>query len=247
MNKTLNVYTELDSVYDSRRGILQHLMVPEGKDPDEVRKAKADNLWDMHIADNYKKRTMDRFEHPLFGINKAKFEEAFAQRGLSHWMMYYPSNVMYRLLKNVLEMEGLEDKPISIKGIDLFVNVYPYPFDDQLKQSFISFCKTIFKGIVNVKVLDINPAEATAHFYKQFDYVFKYDVLMGKESKALMDSLKANPIPNTTFVVPDIEIKETEHFEGTVYDRLFALSIALAPAFKLIPARHNLYDYAEKA
>lgn len=243
MNKTLKVFTDLDSFYDSRRGILQHLLTPNFEGTDEERKLRADGLWDMHVAENYKNRRMDTFEYSFFDINREKYLAAYKERELSNWLMYYPSALSDKLVRLILDLEGLDDRPISIKGVELFVNIHPYAFDDEMVNEFISYCNTLFKGIVSVKTLNVPIADANAAFYGQFNYVFKYDLLLSEDGKIFMESLKDHPIPDTAFVVPDILVQEVDTFEGTISERIFALGVTLGAVMRLIPVRHDIYDY----
>ena len=244
MNRIIKIYTEADTLFDSRRGILQHLMTQHISE-DTKRKAEGDRLWDLHIAANYKNRRLDTFEFPHLGITREKFEKFYEQRAVSHWLMYYPTNFVKDLLPTVLDLEGLSDKPIDIKGIEVYVNTFPYLFDEELKQSFLDHCRSAFAGVVNVKLLDTDVREAGAGYYQQFDYVFKYDLLTSKHSKPFMNSLTTVMIPDVTFVVPDVLVKETDELTGPISDRIFAMSVLIAPALKLIPIKHQFYDYRE--
>ncbi|WP_228493052.1 hypothetical protein, partial [Pseudomonas aeruginosa] len=80
-------------------------------------------------------------------------------------------------------------------------------------------------------------------YYRQFDYVFKYDFLLNEDYKSFFENVGKPPIPDTAFLVPDLLVQETEYLEGSIYDRIFAQSIALAPVLKLIPINKGFYDY----
>lgn len=241
MSRTLVVFTELDSIYDSRRGIIQWMMT-EGIDNEQQRKTKGDLDWEQHIQTNYQNRRMDTFEYPAFKITKESFEKAYASRSITNWLMYYPSNVLKKLIKVIIDLEGLMDKPIDIKGVDLHVNIFPYQFDQDLQDKLIDHVQHALGNIVKVKVMNVDTREADSSFYKQFNYVFKYDFLMAEGSSKTMDSLKAFPIPDTGFIVPDILVKEVEGLQGPIADRIFALSVLLAPCLRLVPISHSFYD-----
>lgn len=241
MNRVLKVYTEADSLYDYRRGLLQWIMT-EGISDDVLRKREGDRLWEVHMAKNYAERRMDTFEFPHLKINAARFKQAYEQRSLTNFMMYYPTLLSRQLVRKVIEVEQLTDLPINISGITLYVNIFPYAFDEQMKQQFIEHCFTLFGGRVEVKVLDDDVRQAEPAYYRQFDYVFKYNIL-GEDSKAFMDNVINQPNPTTAFIVPDVLARETEGFEGTVADRIFAWSLTMATAVRFIPVTHNLYDF----
>lgn len=248
MTKRIGAYTEIDSIYDSRRGILS-LMITEDMAGlnDDLRKQKGDALWEQQFARNYRERRMDSFEYPAFGINREKFLERYNKRSVSDWLFYYPSNLRNKLLKMILELEQLVDVPISISGVDLYINTFPYVFDDDMKAQFLSYCKSAFKGLVAVKLLDHDPTKMTALYYKQYNYVFKYDMMLVEENKAFFDSLSVTPIPETCVVVPDILVQEVEELCGPIKERIHAMGIMIGPAIQLVPVEHSTYDYAQLA
>ena len=242
MNRALKVYTELDSLYDYRRGLLQLLMTPNISD-DALRKSTGDTLWLMHIEKNYKERRYDTFEHAFFNINREKFDALYDKRTISDWLMYYPSNFQRDFVKTLIDLEKLGDKPINIQTVELYVNCHPYILDDELKDMFVKHCTAAFKGLVSVKLVESDPSAHDASYYKQFNYVFKYDAIIGKGSKALMDSIKGYPIPDTAFVIPDILANKTDEFVGSNTDLIFSMSVTLGTVIKLVPIKHQFYDY----
>jgi hypothetical protein len=243
MNKVLTAYTELDSIYDSRRGLLQHLMTLDITD-DDKRKAEGDRLWGLYVAKNYEERRMDTFSFPQFGIDRAKFDQLWKERNLSHWLMYYPSQFYKEFIKVVIDQETLTEKPIGIKGITLFVNIFPYAFDEEMKKDFLAHCTSAFGGLVDVKLVNTNPAEHTSTYYKQYNYVFKYDFLIGEDSKKFMESLPQAPTPDTLYIVPNVLVKEATDLKGTPEDIIFAMSVSAGPALTMVPVRHWFYDSA---
>lgn len=245
MNKVLEVYTEIDCIYDPRRGLLSLLMT-EGIDDDAKRKVEGNRLWDLHVADNYKSREMDTFSFPFFNIDREKYEEAWKNRSVSSWLMYYPSNFYNDFIRTVVELEQLDEKPLAIKTVNLNVNIFPYEFDQAMIDDFVLHCRGAFKGLVTVKTFSSDPSKMTAQYYKQFRYVFKYDSLIGPDSKLLMESLKDMPIPKTAFIVPDILAKKLDTFTGSVSDLIFSMSMALGTSITLVPIKHQFFDYAEK-
>lgn len=243
MNKTIKVYADIDTFFDMRRGIIQWLAT-EGITDDVLRKREGDRLWDTYCAKSYLERRMDTMEFPGINVTQAKFKEAWANRSIENFLMAYPSNASKTMLKNILELEQLTDKPLAIKGVDLYVNTWPYNFDKELSDSFVAHCTTLFGNRFNVKALDINVLGAEPNFYKQFDYVFKYDIL-SEDYKKFQTSLIQQPIPDVTFLVPDVLVKESDFFKGSVSDRIFAYSVTVATSVKLIPISHDFYDYTK--
>lgn len=257
MNRDLECYTEIDSIYDARRALIQKWFVKSLISPNEagmsdteyaayVKKLRyeGDRLWEMYAAKPYRERRMDAFDFTFCKFNREEFDKLWAARSLSDWKFgWYPSKFTKDFLKSVIDMEMLVDTPISFRRVVLHVNIHPYALDDKMKADLIASLQTRFGGKVEVKLLDRNPAELDIHYYKSFNYVMKYDIITSKDSRKLMDSLGS--IPTTTaFLTPDILLKEDDLFEGEIADRMFAGFTGTANFFKVIPVLHSFYDYA---
>lgn len=245
MNRRIGAYTEVDCIYDSRRAILSLMATEDMSDKgDRLRKAEGDALWDLHFAKNYKERRMDTFEYPAFGINREKFLERYNKRSVSDWLFMYPSGIRDRLVKVILEQEQLVDRPINISGIDLYINVFPYVFDEEMMDSFKKHCETMFQGFIKVHLLNLDYRNMTTLFYKRFNYVFKYDMLLSEDYKAFADSLTVTPIPDTCVAVPNLLVEETDELTGPIADRIQAMGYMISSTVKLISIDHSFYDYA---
>lgn len=261
MNKLINCYADLDSLFDPRRMLIQKWITKDMVGPgegatdaqldafDTKRRYEGDRLWEMHFSTNYKERRMDTFEYPKFGLNLKVFKELFDNRSVQDWVYgHYPSLFMEGFLGAIIDQEQMTDQPISIKGVILHINVWPYVLDEESKQSLIDHCMTRFSvgtegSRVDVRVIDTDPRPATVTFYKQYDYVLKYDLLTSPDYTALSESIGNPAIPGTAFLVPDLLVREVEELAGPVADRIFACSLALAPMFKMVPVKHAFYDY----
>jgi hypothetical protein len=244
VNKSLTIYTELDSIYDPRQAILSWLAT-EGISDITLRKAEADRKWGLFFEKNYRNRRLETYEFPDFGITREKFEKAYAARSLSQWALYRPSNVLKKLLKTVFEIEQLEDTPLGIKGVTLYLNYFPYQLDPDLQAKLTDYVNQGLRGIVEIKLVNSNPVEQTTSYYKQFHYVLKYDILLGKDSKAFTESLATHPIPEVAFFVPDVFLSSPEGLDKPPADILFGLSLAAAASARLIPISHDFYDYRD--
>lgn len=259
MNRTLDVYADVDSFFDCRRGLLQYLMTekdfPEGYNPKsekealeraDDRKAQGDKLWALHVERNYKERRYDTFSYPQLGIDQDKFKAIFKERSLKHWAtgMYYPTRLIKQLVTRIIDIEGLTDKPMDIKEVRLFVNTFPYEFDEKLAAQLVEAIRYGLRGLVTVKDIYSDPSTHDTAFYGQYNYVFRYNMLYDETSRAFSESFKTNPIPETGFVVPDILARGDDNtFAGSVKDWMLATFLWLGPALKLLPIEHSLYDY----
>lgn len=244
MNKVIKVYADVEAFFDYRRALLQMLMTEDIEDPDK-RKYEADRLWELHIADNYRKRRMDTFNFPDFGIDKARFEKIYKERGIEHWAtgMYYQTPLVKNMLAKIIDLEGLEDRPINIKEINLYVNTYPYDFGEELTAELIEHIRVGMKGMVNVGAIHRPHAKLDAKFYGNYNYVFRYAFLLDEDSTAFMESFTGSPSPETAYIVPDILSRDTDLFSGPVKDWIFGAMVPLAPIGRFIPIERSLFDY----
>lgn len=257
MNRVLDIYADIDSFFDYRRGLLQFLMtegdypetgVPFTEEQIDARKALGDSQWDMHIAKNYRDRRMDTFNYPFFGIDESKYRKILAERSLKHWAanMFYPTKLNDTLINRVIALEGLTERPIDIKKVRLFVNTFPYAFDSDMSAELVAFLATSFNGLLEVKAISSDPSAQGAKFYGQYQYVFRYNLMLDESSELLMNTFQNNPIPDTTFVVPDILVRETDTFAGTIKEWYQAAMTPLAVSLKVIPIEHADYDYRDE-
>lgn len=244
MNRVLDVYADADSFFDYRRGLLQYMMTEGIEDPD-ARKAEGDRLWTLHVERNYKERRFDTFNYPQLGIDEDKFKTIFKQRSLQHWAggMYYPTRLIKQMVTRIIDIESLTDKPIDIKQVRLYVNTFPYEFDETLTAELVEAIRYGLKGLVSVKAIYSDPSTHDSKFYGQYNYVFRYNMLHDDSSETFNESFKSHPIPETAFVVPDIIVRDNDTFTGNVKDWMLAALLWVGPALKMLPIEHSLYDY----
>ena len=108
---TLNVYTELDSLFDSRRATLESLL-PSNETREGV------------YAKQYKERKLDLFERKELGITQSIYEQAYDKRDLSLFTNIKPTQVLSKLLLLVLDSEQLVGKPIALNVVNITINLY---------------------------------------------------------------------------------------------------------------------------
>lgn len=258
MNKVIQCYTEVDSIYDPRRGITQKWLVRDliRDDADKLTDAEyaeyvkllryeGDARWEKYAQTNYKERRMDRFEYPGLTFDRAQFTELYKARSLSDFAFgYYKTKFTQNFLKTLIDLELLSETPIMFSKIVLHVNIYPYVMDDEMRKDLVDHLQLRFGGKVEVKTINSRSTTHDVSYYKQFDYVLKYDLLLGEDSKTLCESVGSIPIPGTTFIIPDILVKESDEFTGEIADRIFSSTLQLAPVFRVMPIHHSFYDYA---
>jgi hypothetical protein len=108
--------------------------------------------------------------------------------------------------------------------------------------SKIYWATLFFSGKFVIKLLDHDPSTMTSTYYRQFDYVFKYDILSGPY-EWFRRSLETKPIPEVTFFVPDLFAEDVPDIEATPQSLLFACSISVSVIWKMVPIEHNAFDY----
>lgn len=244
MNRVLDVYADADSFFDFRRGLLQCLITDHITDP-EQRKVEGDRLWELYVARNYRDRKFDTYNYSHIGIDAAKFKAIYDKRSLEHWAtgMYYPTKLTGTMIARIIDIEGLTDRPMDIKEVRLHVNTWPYAFDSEQTAELIESLRIGFRGLVKVQAMYSDPSTHDARFYGQYNYVFRYNLLLDESCKALVESVKDHPIPDTNMVIPDVLVRPNETFAGDHKDWMLAGVMLLAPALKLLPIDHSLYDY----
>lgn len=244
MNRDIKIYTELDSLFDSRRGILSNIIAESNNIPSDMPE-KTNQLWDTYIDKNYKARKLDTFEYivgPL-RINRDVYKERFNRRSIADWTYYYPSSLAARMRKIILDLELTEERPFEIRSITLLVNTFPYTLDDELNKELIKTLQGKLGGAVKVKTLTFDVSNLTLEYYRSFDYVFKYDILTSESNKAFQESIGKVLAPELKLIVPDILVKDDEMFVGSVSDRIYALGVVMGPSVTIVPVNHEVYDY----
>lgn len=244
INRIIKVYIGLEDLFDCRRGILQYLLT-EGKTypSDEAHKQDGDRLWDLYMASNYRQRRMDKFDVPELKLTTEAFKAAYKKRNASQFLMFYPNPMEVHLFKMIMEMEMLEDPTPSIKGGKLYVNTFPFVLDAELNALLLESLKVRFSGRFDIQLVHSDPSAFTAATYGQYNYVFKYDILIGNY-EWFIKSLAETQIPDTAFFVPALFTKEDNMIVGTPEDMIYATAATLAPTVKFIPVNPSIYDYA---
>lgn len=247
MNRTLKVYVDVDSLFDYRRALLQYMMTEGIEDPEE-RVVKGDKLWAAHIERNYKERRFDTFNYPQFSIDEDRFNTIYRQRSVEHWQagMFYPTRLVKQMIKRIIDIESISDKPLEIKEIKVYVNTFPYEFSEEHLAELEECVRVGLKGLGVVSTFFSNPSDHDAKFYGNYDYVFRYNMVLDESALAFFDSFTANPIPKTSFILPDILARGNDTFSGPPKEWMLAAFLWLGPALKLLPIEHSLYDYDEE-
>lgn len=236
------VYLTLDSLFDYRQGLICKL-ITDASEPLENRLVTAANLWVKHLEKRYDGRRMDDYTFPALNLTNEKFQEAYENRSLDDFKFYTPSNISKILLQSVMQVETNYDQLTSIRSFNLTINMFPYVLDEELQQILKDSINQRFRGRHEITLIYKDDRKATPSFYRSFDYVFKYDLLLSKDYKSFFDNLKKEPIPDVVFFVPAILFKNEEYITGKPEQVIEAFATTTVNQIALVPIPPVGYDH----
>lgn len=246
MNNTLNIYTELNSLFDIRRGILTHLARENGN---------PDFKWEQ-FDPIYQKRNMDYFNRPDIGITPEGYKERYNRRSIEDWAdenecYFYPTNLLSEMFQIVRSIEFGSSSTIMLSDMNLTINCFPFELSDRLKAELIVHLQASIKFKVGIKLVYIDYDNMTAPYLNSFDYVFKYDLLISSKSKPWFESLKDVKKPGTKYIVPDLLAKDYSEESNpqlgsvSVADHIRKCSAVLGGLVIFIPVDKKLYQFKD--
>lgn len=242
MNDVLRLYTEIDSLFDSKRGLVQKKICGgiDDLETDLANKLKeSDVVFSKVFLDKYKKRQHHLFNVPEYGITPGWFIEAYKNRSIEDFDYYYPTPLCDGLFKIAMALEVSASGGFDFNEVVLDVNIYPYAFNEAEKELIISSLSDKFKGSIKINILSVNSTTLTSSFYGEYNTVFKADLL--HDNLKFAESLQSNPIPKTKFIVPAIHYKQTE-FKGNPEQALKLFALTSSPVMSLVVRDKGLYD-----
>lgn len=240
MNKEIRVYTDFDSWWDYRKGLLFKLITDSSKSTLE-RTAEILTKWDQYAEKLYAERRFERYDFPHLNITHEQFLEAYKNRSVDDIVFYVPSNLNAVLFKTFMEIETQYDQYRGIRSIEIDLNTYPYIFDEQLQKELIESLRNRFRNRFKVNLIYRDISKITPLFFKNYSYVYKYDILLG-DYPEFTKNLAKEPIPEVVFFVPDIYIKAVENITGKPADVIDAFAMTVAPQIGLKSVHHSIYD-----
>jgi hypothetical protein len=186
-----NIYLDLDSLFDTRLAILEHI----------------DPIYAISVYENgYLTRTEDAFPY----LDKVKFKEIFDQRDndiLSKSLM----TSVYQLVKEQIldTLDNIYNTP-GPRTMELVINVWPYDIDPEGLKLILKPFYDLSNERLTVRAIDIDPKVLPLEFFKMdysliimYDYVRWFYNIMDKESTI------TNRIPRTNLVVPKLFLEES--------------------------------------
>lgn len=243
---TLRLYSDLDSFFDTRRGILTKI----------ARETKPNFEWSDY-AEVYKARRMDTYVRPDLGITPEKFEERFAKRSIDDWAdenecYFFPTNLITEIIQIVRGMEFGAHETIQISKISLSLNCYPFVLSDELAAELVSVVETSFKLPVEVRLVNVEYDKQTAIYLNGYDYVFRYGHLLRPEFKVWFETITTAQKAGTVYIVPELLVKafadsaETKFLNDVpIGDHIRKCSSVLGGVAIFVPVDKKLFDYQE--
>lgn len=227
-----DVYTDLDSVMDTRYGVLTTLLKPSKLTFEQV------------FGETYDDRVVDEFVRPELGIDKGSFEYAFDRRNYNDLVNAKPSNLMLGLLNTIVTMDNISGKPIEQGMINLTVNIWPYELDQGLIDVLANSITEQMVCVSNVSIINKPAPEITANWFKRFGHVCSYYTFKGKDYANFQMSFATEFIPEVKFLVPSVHAHQNELSEYMNPEVLTILAgMQLASVVTIIPISPNIFDY----
>lgn len=241
----IRIYTDLDSLWDTRRMILTKLAREAGKPFD----------WDRNFAAVYKQRKYDIFEYPDFGFSEEAYWKRFEARTSEDWVneqevFAQPSRLIYNLFKIVRELEFGVGKLLGVDRFELTINTFPYVLSEEQRRELDQVIAGTTSWDFDRQFVSIPHAELTPVYLGQYKYVFKYNLFVGRnETKAFWDRYYQTPPGQTSYIVPDVLAKKSELPDGmdkeSAQSLVSKLNLCQAGFVTWIAVDKAYFDYIE--
>lgn len=239
----INLYTELDSLWDTRRMILIHLAREHGR---------KDFDWNKHFAEVYKQRKYDIFDYPEFGFSEKSYLERYAKRVKEDWSSPFeyfavPTRLIDNMFQIVRELEFGIGKMLSMSNFNVTVNTWPYKLNDNEILALKEAISGAVKFHIDISLVFVEPEELSASFLHGFHYVFKYNYLTSPDMKKYWETFDRVQSTNTKFIVPAILAKKwtmpEELAKETPLDLISKVNASLGGKVTFIPVDKAIFDY----
>ncbi len=156
---TNNFYADLDSLLDTRLGLLKHLY------PDKI---------DSILSGGYLTRNINDF--PSVGITALEWLGIWENRTAECLTHSLPTNVMPQILVGISEAYEEAGKGPDVSPPMVTVNVYPYIMDATVMSSIKAAVSESLLNTAEVTVTYIKPEDLTPRYFDaNFDFAYVYD------------------------------------------------------------------------
>lgn len=244
---TINVYTDIDTLFDTRRGIIERVIRESGN---------TQFTWSQY-APFYKERNIDYFEKPEWGLTFDAYLDRFHRRSTDDWVddtycYFYPSRILDIILPTVRSIEIGGSGVINLSAITLHVNTYPFELTDSLKTQLITHIRAAFKVKITVELLYVDFNNQTANFINNYNYVFRYGHLINREFIRWFETYPSCRLIGTKIIVPSLLSKSpiddpilAAMNNDPIKSRIEKMSSLQAGKVIFIPISPNTFDYID--
>lgn len=240
----ISVYTEMDSLFDARRGIITKCAIESGN-------TRFD--WDRNFKEVYARRRFDYFNQPELGVTDENFKARYEKRSIydfqDHEQVFIrPSNLIDNIFKIVRELEFGVGQILSVSKFDLTVNLYPYDIDGDILNELGSVIRgaipfNIGLSFVNIPYESLTPA--TLHAYQ---YCFIYDFMTSPRRGAYWENYIPAINSNTKFIIPDVLLNDNlpeEMRSEKPITLLGKMNATQGGKITWVPYPKTIFDYKE--
>jgi hypothetical protein len=240
----ISCFTNLDSLFDSRRGILTKVALESGN---------TNFNWERNMAEVYKRRRFDYFNQPELGITQEKFEARYAKRTIDDFAddtqcYFYPSKLINNMFRLVRMVEFGVGQMLSASSFSVTVNLYPYTLSEGLLDELAATIRGAVPFNISLSFVNIPYDELTTSVLNGYQYVFIYDFLSGKDYRVYWENYAAASNSNVRFFVPDIlvykELPEEMRREEPI-ETIGKLNVTQGGKITWVPCSKTIFDYSE--
>lgn len=238
----ITCYTNLDSLFDPRRGILTKVALESGNSKFN---------WDINMKPIYERRRYDYFNQPELGITQEKYEARYATRTIEDFAdetqcYFFPSNLIRNMFKLVREVEFGVGQILSVSTFSLTVNVYPYILSESLLDELDATIRGALSFNISLSFVNTPYDLITTSVLNNYQYVFIYDFLIGENYKEYWENYGKANNSNTRFFVPDIlihkELPEEMRREEPI-EIISKMNVTQGGKITWVPCPKTIYDY----
>ena len=216
------VLTDLDSLLDTRQGVLDELLEPYGETFDGV------------YADTYFNRILDKFDREPFGINSDSYRAAFKQRSINTILKARPTRLLRSLFNVLMDAESLTGKPIRVETVEITVITHPFELPDDVLEEIAKLLEGKLGYHCKVRFTDTKPEQVTGPYLSNFTHVMMYH-LFGEWYHNVGPTFAERPSPETKLFLPAVFLKEPDEIGITPTAQIQRLSLLYATLFTLVP------------
>lgn len=240
----IKVYTEMDSLFDARRGIITKVARESGNNKFE---------WDKNFKEVYSRRRFDYFNQPELGITDEKYQARYKKRSLNDFadhqeVFIRPSNLIHNIFKIVREIEFGVGQVISVSKFDLTVNLYPYKLTDDQQTELSSVIRGAVPFHIDLSFVFIPYEHLVPAILHSYQYCFIYDFLTSEERKPYWENYIPSTNTNTRFIVPDVllnkELPDEMKSEEPI-TLIGKLNVTQGGKITWVPYPKTIFDYKE--